>query len=190
MLQVNLVEHVLHRHSSAHSHIQCQEQAVTFVAVMERKIPTIKSHLDAKYEVQIQQNTQVLLAIVDVIQFLTKQGIALRGHSWHAEERREDGNFSTLINFVANYNPELNAHLQKSAKNARYLSPKIQNELIGINGSLICDAIVKECNNSLFWSVMVDKATDVSNVEQASICVRYVSIKSEKAAFAHYRLQM
>ena len=67
---------------------------------------------------------------------------------------KDNGNFSTLINFVAKYNPELNAHLQKSAKSARYLSPKIQNEL---SGSLICDAIVKEC---LFWSVMIDKATD------------------------------
>ena len=87
--------------------------------------------------------------------------------------------FSTLINFVTKYNPELNSHLQRSAKNARYLSPKIQNELIGINCSLIRDTIVKECNNSLFWSVMVDEATDVSNIEQASICVRYISIKNE-----------
>ena len=65
----------------------------------------------------------------------------------------------TLINFVTKYSPTLSSRLQKSAKNARYLSPKIQNELIAINGDLIRDSIVKECSTSLFWSVMVDEAS-------------------------------
>lgn len=81
----------LHRHSSSHNHIQCHDQAVTFIAVMKKKVLSIKSQLNSTYEIQIQQNTQALLAIVDVIQFLTKQGIALRGHNWNSEERREDG---------------------------------------------------------------------------------------------------
>ena len=51
--------------------------------------------------------------------------------------QREAGNFSELVDFVANYSPELSDHLKTAAKNARYLSPKVQNEFISINGDMI-----------------------------------------------------
>ena len=54
-----------------------------------------------------------------------------------------------------------------------YLSPKIQNEFITINGDMIRKSIVDKCNSSLFWSVMANEATDVSTKEQVSVCVRY-----------------
>ena len=81
---------------------------------------------------------------------------------------------------MAKYSSELHSHVLNSPRNARYLSPRIQNELILINGDLIQKSIVVECNASLFWSVMLDEATDVSMVEQVSICVRYVRIKGEE----------
>ena len=117
---------------------------------------------------------------MDVIQYLIRQGLAFRGHNWSKDIQREDGNFSTLIDFLAKYSADLNSHLLSSARNARYLSPKIQNEFISINGDLIRKSIVEECNTSLFWSVMVDEATDVSKVEQVSVCVRYVNVKDEE----------
>ena len=167
----------LYRHSSSCGHLQCNEQAVTFLAVTDKKTLSIKSQLSASYD---KQNTGALLSVIDVIQFPMNQDLALRGHHWNKGIKREDGNFSTLIDFVAKYNSDLNSHLHSSARNARYLSPKIQNELISINGDLIRKSIVEECNASLFWSVMVDEGTDVSTTEQASICVRYVSVKGEK----------
>ena len=85
-----------------------------------------------------------------------------------------------LIDLLAHYNSDLNDHLIHSAKNARYLSPKIQNEFIVINGNLIRQSIVEECNKALFWSLMADETIDVSTVEQVSICVRYVCVKDEE----------
>ena len=55
-----------------------------------------------------------------------------------------------MIDFLAKYSPALSSHICSSARNARYLSPKIQNEFISINGDLIRKAIVEECNASLF----------------------------------------
>ena len=117
-----------------------------------------------------------------MLQFLTKQGLALWGHTWNKDTKRESGNFTTLIDLMAKYSSELHSHVLNSPRNARYLSPRIQNELmlILINGDLIQKSIVVECNASLFWSVMLDEATDVSMVEQVSICVRYVRIKGEE----------
>ena len=147
---------------------------------MERKKPSIKSRLSDSYDKQVQQNTKALISIIDVIQFLTKQGLALRGPTWNKSTRRENGNFTTLIDLMAKYSVELNSHLLNSARNARYLSPQIQNELILINADLIRKSIIVECNTSLFWSIMVDEATDVSTTEQVSICIRYIRDKGEE----------
>lgn len=165
----------LSRHSLSKNHLECAETAVAFVAVMEKRRPSIMAQLSDKYDEQVQQNTKALIAIVDVIQMLVKQGLALRGHHWNKETKREDGNFSMMVDFLAKYFPDLCSHLSNSA---RYLSPKIQNEFIDINCSLIQKAIVDECNQSLFWSVMIDETTDMSKTEQVSLCVRY--IKREK----------
>ena len=67
--------------STSRSHLQCLEQAVTFIAVMDKKQPSIQSQLSDSYDSQVQQNSNALLSIVDIIQFLIKQGLALRGHT-------------------------------------------------------------------------------------------------------------
>ena len=82
---------------------------------MERKKPSIKSRLSDSYDKQVQQNTKALISIIDVIQFLTKQGLALRGPTWNKSTRRENGNFTTLIDLMAKYSVELNSHLLNSA---------------------------------------------------------------------------
>ena len=164
----------LNRHSASHSHQQCTEQAASFITIMEKKASSIKSQLSEVYDKQVQENTTALLSIVDSIQFLVKQGLGLRGSNWDKSAKREDGNFSSLLDFLSKYNPTLKSHIKTSPKNARYLSPKVQNEFISINGDLIRRSIVDECNASLFWSVMADECTDVSTTEQVSVCVRYI----------------
>ena len=164
----------LNRHSESLSHKECLAKAASLIAIMNNKELSIRSRLSEEYDRQVQLNTKALLAIIDCIQFLVKQGLGLRGSEWDKGRKRENGNFSMLIDFLSKYNDELKSHLQNSARNARYLSPKIQNELIIINGDLIRQSIVNECNASLFWSLMADKTSDVSTTEQLSICVRYV----------------
>jgi len=148
----------LNRHSLSHGHLQCVEQAVTFIAVMEEKRQSIKSKLSDLYDKEVQQNTKAPICIIDVLQFLTKQGLALRGHTWNKGTKRESGNFNTLIDLMAKYHvPSCIPNVLNSPRNARYLSPRIQNELILINGDLIQKSIVVECNASLFLSVMLDR---------------------------------
>lgn len=127
----------LNRHSVSLMHQQCVEQAAGFRGVEEKRADSIKSQLSEAYDKQVQTNTAALLAIVDSILFLVKQGLGLRGSNWDRASKREDGNFSCLLHFVSKYSPELQSHIIHSPKNARYLSPKIQNEFIAINGEII-----------------------------------------------------
>ena len=123
------------------------------------------------YDKQVQLNTRALLLIIDSIQFLVKQGLGLRGSNWDKGSKRENGNFTSLLEFLCKYSADLKSHLHSSPKNARNSSPKIQNELIRINGDLIRQSVVKQCNASPFWSVMADEAMGISTTEQLSVCV-------------------
>lgn len=62
------------------------------MGVVEKSAISIKSHLSEAYGKQVQANTAALLAIVDSILFLVKQGLGLRGSNWDKISQREDGN--------------------------------------------------------------------------------------------------
>ena len=68
-------------------HLQYAAQAVTFIVIMERKYPFKKSRLSDLYDKQVQQNTKGRISTIDVIQFLIKQGLALKG--MYLEEQKE-----------------------------------------------------------------------------------------------------
>ena len=81
----------LNRHSASQTHQQCVELAASFKGVVEKKGCSIKSQLSKTYDKQVQDNTAALLAIVDSIQFLVKQGLGLRGSNWDKSTKKEDG---------------------------------------------------------------------------------------------------
>ena len=72
---------------------------------MEKKADFIKSELSEAYDKQVQVNTTALFAIVDSVQFLIKQGFGLRGSNLDKSSKREDENFSSLLDFLSSYNP-------------------------------------------------------------------------------------
>lgn len=54
-----------------------------------------------------------------------------------------------------------------------YTSSFIQNELINTFGCLIQSEIINEVKNSGVYSVLADETTDISQIEQFSLCVSY-----------------
>ena len=58
-------------------------------------------------------------------------------------------------------------------KNARYLHYEIQNEIIHICGDQIINVLLKQINDSEYFSVLADETTDISGIEQLNICIRY-----------------
>lgn len=56
----------------------------------------------------------------------------------------------------------------------KYISPCIQNEIISTCGDIILKKLVKEVNESRYFSVLADETTDISVKEQITICVRYL----------------
>ena len=85
------------------------------------------------------------------------------------------GNFLAFLKMVARHDDALIEHLTSQAmRNATYLSPDIQNELMHIIGNeIIQSEIVEEIKDAKFFSVMADEAT-THNKEQCAFCVRFV----------------
>ena len=108
-------------------------------------------------------------SIIRCVIFCGKQNVALRGHT------DETGNFRSLLKFRAETDPILEKHLAEAPRNATYISPQIQNELIELCSQQVVKPIFDEVKDAKFYSLLADETSDVSNTEQVSICLRYVT---------------
>ena len=79
------------------------------------------------------------------------------------------------MKLLAKHDPAINAHLESSKlRNASYVSPHIQNELINIIGkNIIQKHLVNEVVSAKHFSIMVDEITSF-NKEVMPLCVRFV----------------
>ncbi|XP_060869649.1 zinc finger MYM-type protein 1-like [Metopolophium dirhodum] len=55
-----------------------------------------------------------------------------------------------------------------------YTSPLIQNEIINLFGDLIQSKILERVSKTNFYTILADETTDISQIEQFSLCIRYV----------------
>ncbi len=85
-------------------------------------------------------------------------------------------------------NTILKNHLETCAKNAKYTSPQVQNELIEICGDVLRREIVAEVNKIGYWAILANESADVSGKEQLSLAVRYSDVdqKMLKEEFLGY----
>ncbi|GFS75871.1 hypothetical protein TNCV_4665371 [Trichonephila clavipes] len=69
----------------------------------------------------------------DIIQFLAKQNLALRGHR-EDDTRTDRGNFLELVHLLEKYDPVLK---MSQSSSFTYMSPQIQNKFIEILGNKV-----------------------------------------------------
>mgnify|MGYP006091271917 CR=1 FL=1 len=74
----------------------------------------------------------------------------------------------------------LGQHLVNHAGNASYISPRIQNEIIGLCGNTVRESIVNDIRQARFFSIMIDEVADLSRIEQLSLVLRFVDKKNRK----------
>ena len=116
---------VVKRHLG-YSHNASVAMSENFVDVMEGTKYSIVCKLSYSAKETVERNKHILGQIIKVILLLSKQSIALRGHI------EEKSNFMAVLNLNAESDPVLDNHLKHGKENAKYTSPGIQNELIGL----------------------------------------------------------
>ena len=107
-----------------------------------------------------------------------RQCIALRGDVEKLDKAVNPGNFLSTLQLLSNHDPILKAHLEKPRlRNATYLSPDIQNQLIDVIGKRIIQKdLINEILHAKFYSIMIDEVTS-HNQELMPLCIRFVDSK-------------
>ena len=104
----------------------------------------------------------------------------IRGDVENVCSNKNPGNFLALLAMFAESDSILCNHLQKPrARNATYLSPRSQNEIISVIGyDVIRTRIISEVKKARFYSIMADEVSS-HNAEHLPLCLRFVDDKSE-----------
>ena len=125
----------------------------------------------SSYCAEVQSNREHLAIIIDVIIFLSKQGLAFRGHNEDLSNKNQ-GNFLEHLHFIGKYVPKFQAW--QKVNSFKYTSPDVQNEIINIIANMIRKKIVETITkNGLFWSLIADETTDLTRIEQFTFNVRF-----------------
>ncbi|GBO21990.1 repressor of the inhibitor of the protein kinase [Araneus ventricosus] len=155
-------------------------------SIVTKKTESIINQVNAQRRLDIEKNRKRLIPIIQTIRFCGRQQIAARGHRDGGrigleEPEKNDGNFRSFPRYRANSGDnDLKNQLMNSGGRSMHTSSFIQNEIINTIGHLIKSQIVRNVRKSIFYSVLADETTDISQIEQFSLCVRYVEDQSYK----------
>ena len=111
----------------------------------------ITSQVEASKAANIERSHSILKSLARGVLFCGRQCIALRGDVKNTETPGNPGNFLALLKVLATYDDALRNHLKTPAmRNATYISPQSQNDLIEVMGKQISRSIVDDINASPF----------------------------------------
>ena len=166
---------VITAHTTKQSHIAAYQAAEEFIRSIENPDKTISVILDKKRVENIAENRHVLKCVAEAILYCGRQCIALRGDKEQREGVGNPGNFLSLMKLIGNHDLKLKQHLDMpKLRNATYLSPEIQNEMIDVIGNkIIQHSIVQEVRDAQIYTIMVDEVTS-HNTEMMPVCIRFV----------------
>ncbi len=143
------ISSILANHSSLRYHQNCLVMADTLKLSVENPSTRVDVMFSDSIQKKITENEHILRQIVRAILFLGKQ--------------------------VAETDPILSNYLyHPQSKNATYISPQSQNDIINVIGyDIILAGIVNEIKASEFFSVIADEVSS-NGVEHLPICLRFV----------------
>ncbi len=129
--------------------------------------PTIATELSSHLSKLQKLRREGLLMQLRAISYLTRQGIALRGHS------ESEGNLQQLLKTWSHDNTAIRSWLREN----RYISHQFVNEMIDIMGLTVLRTLLKQmkaCKGPAWFSIVADEATDINQGEQMNLSIRWV----------------
>ena len=178
--------------------------AEEFNSQQERPEQAVRGLFDVALKARIERNRHLVKQLARGVLFCGKQGIALRGkvekiirgnHQEIAKDGKQSkdqlqqnpGNLLALLKDFARDDPILREHLNAlQHKNATYISPRSQNEIIEIMGDILRVDLLSEIRDAKYFAIMADEVSSHCT-EQLPLCVCFVDqeghIRKEFLAF-------
>lgn len=160
-------------HQSSQQHIQ---------AFMDHQRWRISASLDELLRAQMNEESnywkKVLHRLIDIILTLAENNLSFRGHREMVGEL-QGGNFLALVGLLSRYDPGIEELLKKPHGSVKYLSPKIQNELISLLSEFVKRKLIEEIQTTPFYAIIGDSTQDIAKCDQFSTVIRYVIMDNE-----------
>lgn len=175
-------------HQKTEYHLLSVQRANDFLINFEsRNEKTVDLLIDQQKKRIIESNKKRLVPIIKTILFCARNNLPLRGHretgSLSLDSVRssciggEQGVLRALLAFrMDSGDKDLIGHFDTSPKNCTMISPKIQNQIIEVIGDIIIEKIVDRIRQFRYFSLLCDETTDISTIEQMTVCIRYVDM--------------
>ena len=123
------------------------------------------------------------MRLVNVIVTLSVLCLAFREHREYVRDGEcVGGNFLGLVAMQAKFDPVLQNLLNFLVCATKYLSAKVQNEIILLLSNTLRSSLVTRIQRSPFYSVIVDTTSDISRTDQVSVIIRWIDISDESAS--------
>lgn len=178
---------VLELHNNNGYHKDNAQKAIDFLNTYDKPKNEVINLLNDQRSKEISENRERLRPIIKTILLLDRQNIPLRGHrddgSLVCKTEEVDsndsivnqGNFRELLKFRIDAGDHLlNTHLKTTGARATYISKLTQNEIIECCKQEILDVLLLEIKKANTFSVLFDETTDISNISQMCLIIRYV----------------
>ncbi|XP_028085988.1 zinc finger MYM-type protein 1-like [Camellia sinensis] len=116
---------------------------------------------------------------IDCVKFLLRQGLEFRGHD-EFENSSNQGKFLELLKFLVDHNEDVKVvALSNASQNLKLISPDIKKGIVNVAAFETINVIIRDLGDTLFFSILIDEARDISINEQMTVIIRYVDKKSQ-----------
>ena len=151
-----------------HENSQCHREACMMYAALRQ--PSVVALARTSGEEEQQSRRSFLLKQLSSIQYLVRQGLAIRGHC------DIEGNLQQLMKCRAEDIPRF----QQWIKQGKYQSPEIVNELIRLMARQVLNSILNKIRTARIFALIADETRDFSGKEQLSVSIRWVDDSYER----------
>ncbi|KAL2963307.1 hypothetical protein AAZX31_17G193800 [Glycine max] len=152
---------------------------------------TIDKHIQEQINKEKEHWEKVLLGIIAIAKYLSKNNLAFRGTNEKIYEKG-NGNFLSLIEMLAEFDPIMQEHVRCIKSNEthnHFLSNTIQNELIKMIVFQFKKSIIDKVKDAKYFSVILDCTSDVSHQEQMTLILRCVDTSKYPIKIDEYFLE-
>ena len=181
----------LAKHHKSEKHQRAMEMWMSIKANKKRNSSVI-SLLNEAHKQSVKENRMYLQVIIECLMYTAQQNIAQRGHEEVRTGLNERcdvnrGNFLELISFRCKDIPWLKSKLElQLQKHAQWTSSAIQNKLLQIIADLVKERIVNDVKSSGWYGIILDETSDITRIEQVSLCLSYCVDGIKKEAFVGF----
>ncbi|KAL4154146.1 hypothetical protein QTP88_001979 [Uroleucon formosanum] len=157
----------LDAHAKSNLHLTCMVKWSAYQKTKETG--SVYSQISSQHSLMVKNNRMYMKMLVDIVLFLSCQGIGFRGHD-ETKDSLNQGNFKELCKLLEKSNEEFG---KKFNLKTNYTSHIIQDELINICADVVKEIIVKDIEDVEVFGIMCNEARFYKQ-EQMALCVRYV----------------